>query len=87
MKITVKLFATLRNFGPAEQEMELAENSTLEDLIKKLGLPDNIPLLKIVNGEHRSIHYNLKEGDEIALFPPIAGGSCEVIYLPGIPLP
>lgn len=77
MKVTVKLFATLRNFGPAEQEMELAENSTLEDLIRMLKLPDKIPLLKIVNGEHRSMHYRLKEGDEIALFPPIAGGSGE----------
>jgi len=74
MKVTVKLFATLRNFGPVEQEMELAEHSTLEDLIKMLKLPEKIPLLKIVNGEHRSIYYCLKEGDEIALFPPIAGG-------------
>jgi len=55
--------------------MELADNSTLEDLIKLLKLPEKIPLLRIVNGEHRSIHYSLREGDEIALFPPIAGGS------------
>jgi len=74
MKVTVKLFATLRNFGPVEQEIELAQNSTLEDLIKILKLPEKIPLLKIVNGEHRNIHYPLKEGDEVALFPPIAGG-------------
>lgn len=74
MKVTVKLFATLRNFGPVEQEMELADNSTLEDLIKILKLPEKIPLLKIVNGEHRTIHYPLKERDEVALFPPIAGG-------------
>ena len=74
MKVTVRLFATLRNFGPVEQEIELAQNSTLEDLIKVLKLPEKIPLLKIVNGEHRTIHYRLKEGDEIALFPPIAGG-------------
>ena len=74
MKVTVKLFATLRNFGPVEQQIELAQNSTLEDLIKILKLPEKIPLLKIVNGEHRNIHYPLKEGDEVALFPPIAGG-------------
>jgi len=74
MRVTVKLFATLRNFGPAEQEIELAQDSALEDLITMLKLPQRIPLLKIVNGEHRSVHYRLKEGDEIALFPPIAGG-------------
>ena len=82
MKVTVKLFATLRNFGPVEQEVELAQDSTLEALIKMLKLPEKIPLLKIVNGEHRRVDYRLKEGDEIALFPPIAGGSCEVTYLP-----
>ncbi|HYA31789.1 MAG TPA: MoaD/ThiS family protein [Thermodesulfovibrionales bacterium] len=75
MKVVVRLFASLRSFGPEQQDMELAEHSTLEDLIKMLKLPEKIPLLKIVNGEHRSMHYGLKEGDEIALFPPIAGGS------------
>ncbi len=74
MKVKVKLFATLRTFGPEEQEMELPENSTIEDIIKLLKLPEKIPLLRIVNGEHRKPTYPLKEGDEIALFPPIAGG-------------
>ena len=75
MRVTIKLFAILRNFGPEEQEMELPENSTLEDVIKILKLPERLPLLKIVNGEHRDAKHPLKEGDEIALFPPIAGGS------------
>jgi molybdopterin converting factor small subunit len=74
MKVRVKLFATLRNFGPEEQEMELHANATIEDLIKLLKLPEKIPVLRIVNGEHRELKYPLKDGDEIALFPPIAGG-------------
>lgn len=74
MKVKIKLFASLRNFGPEEQEVELPENATLEDAIKLLNLPEKIPMLKIVNGEHRNIEHTLKEGDEIALFPPIAGG-------------
>ena len=85
MKVKVKLFATLRQFGPEEQEMELPEDSTLEDAVKILKLPEKIPLLKIVNGEHRSIHYRLKERDEIALFPPIAGGYGEALHIPVIP--
>jgi len=74
MKVKVKLFATLRNFGPDEQEMTLPENATVEDAMGLLNLPGNIPLLKIVNGEHRPPEYPLKDGDELALFPPIAGG-------------
>ncbi len=74
MKVKVKLFATLRNFGPEEQEMDLPENTTIEDVIELLKLPGHIPLLRIVNGEHRKPTYSLKDGDELALFPPIAGG-------------
>jgi len=74
MRVKIKLFATLRNYGPEEQETELPENATLEDALTLLNLPEKIPVLKIVNGEHRNLKHLLKEGDEIALFPPIAGG-------------
>ncbi|HEX8949070.1 MAG TPA: MoaD/ThiS family protein [Dissulfurispiraceae bacterium] len=74
MTIKVKLFASLRNFGPDEQIMELSEPSTLEDLAATLRLPPEIPLLRVVNGEIRKPDYSLSEGDEIAFFPPIAGG-------------
>jgi molybdopterin converting factor small subunit len=74
MKIKVKLFATLRKFGPEEQEIDLPENATVEDAINLLNLPEKFPLLKIVNGEHRPPKYLLNDGDELALFPPIAGG-------------
>jgi len=74
MRIVVKLFAPLRNYGPEEQEMALPEDAAIVDVVEKLGLPEKLPLLRIVNGEHRSMNYRLKEGDIIALFPPIAGG-------------
>ncbi len=74
MMVKVKLFASLRNFGPEEQAMEIPENSTLEDVVGRLKLPAGIPLLKVINGEIRQLEHPLKEGDEIALFPPIAGG-------------
>lgn len=74
MKVKIKLFATLRKFGPEEQELELDEGATVEDVIERLQLPVNYPLLKIVNGEHRPARHTLKDGDELALFPPIAGG-------------
>ncbi len=74
MKVKIKLFATLRKFGPEEQVMELPEGATVEDAIQRIDIPGNLPLLKIVNGEHRPPRHLLKEGDELALFPPIAGG-------------
>ena len=74
MNITVKLFATLRDFGPKIQEMNVPENSTIEKVVKSLNLPEDIPLLKIVNGVHTDPKEMLKEGDVLALFPPVGGG-------------
>lgn len=74
MKITVKLFATLRDFGPKIQEMSVSENSTIEKAVKSLNLPEEIPLLTIVNGVHTDPKEKLKEGDVLALFPPVGGG-------------
>ncbi len=78
MKVKVKLFASLSQFGPEDQMMEVPENSTLEDVIGRLKLPEKIPLLKVVNGEIRKLDHPLEDGDEIALFPPIAGGSISI---------
>ncbi len=74
MRVKVKLFATLRRFGLEEQEIDLPENATIEAVVKLLNLPEKLCTLRIVNGEHRKPTYTLKEGDELALFPPIAGG-------------
>lgn len=74
MEITVKLFATLRDYGPEIQKMSVPENSNIEKVINLLDLPEDIPLLKIVNGVHTDPEVLLKEGDVLALFPPVGGG-------------
>ncbi len=74
MKISVKLFASLRAFGPNEQVIELPDHSSIADVICCLKIPSTIRLLRIVNGEHQPMDHALKDGDELALFPPIAGG-------------
>jgi len=74
MHITVKLFATLRDFGPAIEEKSVSENSTVESVVKSLSLPEDIPLLIIVNGVHTDPKEILREGDVLALFPPVGGG-------------
>jgi sulfur carrier protein len=74
MRISLKLFASLREYGPAYQEIDIPENAVLRDVIKTLGIPDDDPLIKIVNGIFRDLDQNLEEGDVVALFPPIGGG-------------
>jgi molybdopterin converting factor small subunit len=74
MKVKVKLFASLRTFGPDEQVLELPTTTTIDDVVQLLRIPETIRLLRIVNGEHRPADHVLKEDDDLALFPPIAGG-------------
>ncbi len=74
MKITVKLFATLRDFGPKYSEIEFPENVKLKDIRDYFNIPDDMPLIRLVNGEFANDDYPLKDGDTVSLFPPIAGG-------------
>jgi len=74
MKVKVKLFASLRTFGPDDQVLELPDGTTIDEVVQILRIPVTIRLLKIVNGEHRPANHVLHEADELALFPPIAGG-------------
>ena len=74
MKITIKLFATLRDCGPEIEEKSVPENSTVESVVNSLSLPEDIPLLTIVNGVHTDPQEELQEGDVLALFPPVGGG-------------
>ncbi len=74
MKITVKLFATLKQYGPEIQEMTVQEGTTVADIVRMLRIPESIPLLRIVNSVHVDPNHKLKDGDPLALFSPIAGG-------------
>jgi molybdopterin converting factor small subunit len=74
MKVKVKLFASLRTFGPDEQVLEVPGRTTIDDVVHILKIPGTIRLLRIVNGEHRPADHRLQDDDELALFPPLAGG-------------
>lgn len=74
MTVTVKLFATLRTNRFSEKQFELEEAITVEELIKKIGLPSEQVSIIFVNGRHAKQDTVLKNGDEIAFFPPIGGG-------------
>ena len=78
MNVTVRYFANMRDrMGRAEETVSLDGDSvTVEDLWGKLSsqgtLPDN--LLIAVNMEYTDSTRVLKNGDEVAFFPPVTGG-------------
>ena len=78
MKIKVKFFSSHRDaVGEKEIEVEIKENSSLNDLLEMLS--EKYPKLKELKGytvlslNHRYADGNsrMKEGDEVAIFPPL----------------
>jgi sulfur-carrier protein len=74
MHVRVKLFATLQTGRFIEEARQLAPGTTVEQLIKDLAIPTGEATLIFVNGRHVETDVRLKEGDTVALFPPIGGG-------------
>ncbi|MGH2918255.1 MAG: molybdenum cofactor biosynthesis protein [Solirubrobacteraceae bacterium] len=82
MDITVRLFAVLREqAGAATLDLRLSEGSTVADAISELrrgplsGLPERAPFVVAVEREYVDTDHLLADGDELALVPPVSGGS------------
>jgi molybdopterin synthase catalytic subunit len=79
MRITVRLFAGLRERA-GRSRLELDDVARVEDVWPKLGLGDEPPgLLYAVNREYVERGSELADGDEIALIPPVSGGSFRLV--------
>lgn len=79
MKITVKLFATFRDYLPQDAinaafGVEVEEEPTVQELIKTLNLPEDVPKIVLINGRQTEQDIALHDGDTISIFPPLAGG-------------
>jgi molybdopterin synthase sulfur carrier subunit len=74
MKITVKLFATLQRDRFIEKGIEIAPNKRVADVLADIGINPQEAAIIFINGIHGQLDSALKEGDVLALFPPIGGG-------------
>jgi len=79
VKIEVKLFATLAGYLPEPSNgesatFEVPDGSTVRQLVSSLGIPDAIPAITLVNGRDADPGQVLRDGDVLAMFPPLAGG-------------
>ena len=78
MKVTVRLFAMLRErAGAREVELELPDGARISDALTALReiAPPELPLVMAVNREYARDDRVLDPGDELALIPPVSGGS------------
>lgn len=77
MSITVRFFASVRErLGKAQEIIESAGINNVADVWKQsaqTALPDN--LLAAVNMEYARPDHPVRDGDEVAFFPPVTGGA------------
>lgn len=77
MKVRVLLFAGIREkLGKSELTLELPASSPISSLQEPLGIEKSLwsSLAFAVNQTYSPVSTQLKEGDEVALIPPVAGG-------------
>ena len=79
MQITVKLYATLRRYGPESHpeagfSLDIPAGSDVERVAQLLGIPDGVALVAMVNNEVVHVDHVLVSGDRLCVFPPVAGG-------------
>ncbi|WP_416236589.1 molybdopterin converting factor subunit 1 [Thermomicrobium sp. 4228-Ro] len=82
MRVTVRYFAVVRELlGRDSEEQELSEGTTVgqlcEQLIAEQPVLDRLrrSLLVMVNRRYARPDQLLRDGDEVALIPPVSGGS------------
>jgi len=79
MTVEVALFATLRKYRPnrggtSAFEMDVPEGTTVDGLLRILGIPANEMKQVFAGSKRREGAYVLQNRERVAIFPPIAGG-------------
>ena len=84
MHITFKLYASLTQYLPADARqsnrvaLEVADGTPIARIIEPFCLPPKLVHLVLVNGVYvppeERLGYVPKDGDVLAIWPPIAGG-------------
>lgn len=74
MQVTVKVFATLRNNREKEKLMDFEEGTTPRNVLRSMTIPEEDASIIMINGRSVKLDTPLKDGDVLALFPPVGGG-------------
>ena len=78
MNVQVNLYATLAlqttRRGAEADLVEIEDGTSIGDILDRLGVSRDSPKIIFLNGVHADLETIPKDGDRIAVFPPIAGG-------------
>jgi MoaE-MoaD fusion protein len=89
MTVTVRLFAVLRERAGVDSiEVELDDQATVGEVLAELAnraelaeLMDRMPVTMAVNRDYADPSTRLAPGDELALVPPVSGGSVSEVHV------
>ena len=81
MTVRIKLLASLRKYLPKGHSgdtltVELADGAAVCGAIAALGIRAEPARMVVSQNEQLAVSAPLRDGQEINLFPPLAGGSC-----------
>jgi molybdopterin converting factor small subunit len=80
MEVTLRLFADLRKYLPTigsdgkKAILNVPNGTTIQELASKISIPEDSLQIILVNGHNASLDQRLSEGDELSIFPFMAGG-------------
>ena len=73
--VEMRLYASLRKWRPTPAgSYELAGITTVSDLVRESGVPENEIAIIFINGKRAQLASTLRHGDTVSLFPLIGGG-------------
>ncbi|MBV9416412.1 MAG: molybdenum cofactor biosynthesis protein MoaE [Solirubrobacterales bacterium] len=83
MHVRIRLFAGLRErAGTGQLELELPEGAVVGDALERMSaLTEGVPVVMAVNHEYADSDAPLHGGDEVALIPPVSGGSVGALHV------
>ena len=72
--VEVRLFAGLREGRGKVQVLDVADIAVAGDIIRRLEIPAEEVAILLINGFHQKPETPVKDGDIVAIFPPVGGG-------------
>lgn len=72
--IEVRLFATLRQGRGKILFLEGEKYKCGKDILKEVQIPEEEVSIFLINGFHSKPEDAVKDGDVLAIFPPVGGG-------------
>jgi molybdopterin converting factor small subunit len=79
MRVTVKLYGYLRKYKPevprgGALSVDIPPGTTVRQVLEQLAIPNGVRLVTMVSSGVCRLDHTLVEGDQLMLFPPVAGG-------------